>query len=105
MSQASGGKYSFKWVNENGIKGLNVYKSGKRGELEKQNETPISEIIDLQIYFPSKGVNWESDIKKMRSQKKVSSNTYSSAQEANIKATLKANPGATRQQAIEALGY
>jgi hypothetical protein len=55
-------------VNENGIKGLNVYKSG-RGGIEKQNETPISDIVDLQIYFPSKGVNWESDIKKMRSQK------------------------------------
>ncbi len=100
MSQASGGKYSFKW--EQG--GLNVYKPDSRGQLVKQNTTPITNPQYLSDYFGYAPDKWTSEGKKgTQSPSKPAS--YSSAQEANIKATLKANPGATRQQAIEVLGY
>jgi hypothetical protein len=97
MSQASGGKYSFKW--EQG--GLNVYKPNSRGGLDKVNTTPISNPKYLSDYFGYSPDKWTKEGKRGVGQ----AQTYSSAQETNIKATLKANPGATRQQAIEALGY
>ncbi len=100
MNQASGGKYSFKWQRENGVGGINVYKRNSRGELEKQNETPITNPKYLSDYFGYNPDKWTSEGKKGLSVK-----IYTSAQEANIKATLKDNPGATRQQVIKALGY
>jgi len=101
MNQASGGKYSFKW--EQG--GLNVYKPDSRGQLVKQNSTPITNPQYLSDYFGYNPDKWTSEGKKGLQASTSKSASYTSAQEANIKATLKANPGATRQQAIEALGY
>jgi hypothetical protein len=101
MSQASGGQYSFKWEKENGVGGVNVYKKNPKGELEKQNLTIITNPKYLSKYFGYNPDKWTKEGKRGVGQAK----TYSSAQETNIKATLKANPGATRQQAIEALGY
>jgi hypothetical protein len=97
MSQASGGKYSFKW--EDG--GLNVYKKNSKGELEKINSTPITNPKYLSDYF---GYNPDKWVKEGK-QGVGGSKTYSSAQEANIKATLKANPGSSRADVIKALGY
>ncbi len=97
MSQASGGKYSFKW--EQG--GLNVYKPDSRGQLVKQNSTPITNPQYLSDYF---GYNPDKWVKEGK-QGVGGSKTYSSAQEANIKATLKANPGSSRADVIKALGY
>jgi len=100
MNQASGGKYSFKW--EQG--GLNVYKPDSRGQLVKQNTTPITNPQYLSDYFGYAPDKWTSEGKKgIQSVSKSAS--YSSAQEANIKATLKANPGASRADVIKALGY
>jgi hypothetical protein len=101
MSQASGGKYSFKWEKEDEVGGINVYKKNSRGELEKQNLTIITNPKYLSKYFGYSPDKWTKEGKRGVGQAK----TYSSAQEANIKATLKDNPGATRQQAIKALGY
>lgn len=98
MSQASGGKYSFKW--EQG--GLNVYKPDSRGQLVKQNTTPITNPQYLSDYFGYAPDKWTSEGKQGVGSK---AQTYSSAQEANIKATLKANPGASRADVIKALGY
>lgn len=100
MNQASGGNYSFKW--EQG--GLNVYKPDSRGQLVKQNTTPITNPQYLSKYFGYTPDKWTSEGKKgIQSVSKSAS--YSSAQEANIKATLKANPGASRADVIKALGY
>ena len=101
MSQASGGQYSFKWEKEDGVGGINVYKKNSKGELEKQNLTIITNPKYLSKYFGYSPDKWTKEGKRGVGQAK----TYSSAQEANIKATLKDNPGATRQQAIKALGY
>lgn len=49
-------------------------------------------------------VKWESARKMVRGGGSKAK-TYTSAQEANIKATLKANPGASREEVIKALGY
>jgi hypothetical protein len=100
MNQASGGKYSFKW--EQG--GLNVYKPDSRGQLVKQNTTPITNPQYLSDYFGYAPDKWTSEGKK-GTQSVSKSASYSSAQEANIKATLKANPGASRADVIKALGY
>lgn len=97
MNEASGGKYSFKW--EDG--GLNVYKKNSKGELEKVNSTPITNPKYLSDYF---GYNPDKWVKEGKQGVGVSK-TYSSAQEANIKATLKANPGASRADVIKVLGY
>ncbi len=97
MNEASGGKYSFKW--EDG--GLNVYKKNSKGELEKVNSTPITNPKYLSDYF---GYNPDKWVKEGK-QGVGGSKTYSSAQEANIKATLEKNPGATRAEVIKALGY
>jgi hypothetical protein len=101
MSQASGGQYSFKWEKEDEVGGINVYKKNSKGELEKQNLTIITNPKYLSKYFGYSPDKWTKEGKRGVGQAK----TYSSAQEANIKATLKDNPGATRQQAIKALGY
>ena len=97
MNEASGGKYSFKW--EDG--GLNVYKKNSKGELEKVNSTPITNPKYLSDYF---GYNPDKWVKEGK-QGVGGSKTYSSAQEANIKATLKANPGSSRADVIKVLGY
>ena len=60
MNQASGGKYSFKW--EQG--GLNVYKPDSRGELVKQNTTPITNPQYLSDYFGYSPDKWTSEGKK-----------------------------------------
>lgn len=104
LSKASGGKYVFKYESD----GLNVYKVGDRGELVKQNSTPFkgSEYAnDLWPYFPVNDTEWISDLERLRQKGGARVKKYTSAQEANIKATLKANPGATREEVIKALGY
>jgi hypothetical protein len=104
LSKASGGKYVFKYESD----GLNVYKVGDIGELVKQNSTPFkgSEYAnDLWPYFPVNDTEWISDLERLRQKGGARVKKYTSAQEANIKATLKANPGATREEVIKALGY
>lgn len=101
MSQASGGKYSFKWEMENGVGGINVYKKNSKGELEKQNLTIITNPKYLSKYFGYSPDKWTKEGKRGVGQ----AQTFTSAQEANIKATLKANPGASRADVIKALGY
>lgn len=51
LSEASGGRYKFKW--EQG--GLNIYTPGDRGEDKKVNQTPIKKIDDLFYYFYGSG--------------------------------------------------
>lgn len=102
MNEASGGKHLFKWERENGVGGVNVYTYNSKGELAKENTTIITNPKFLSKYFGYSPDKWTKEGKQGVGSK---AQTYSSAQEANIKATLKANPGATRQQAIEALGY
>jgi hypothetical protein len=105
LNAASGGKFIFKYSSD----GLNVYKEvDKRGEkvLEKQNSVPFKGekyADNLWPYFPVEDKEWVSNLEKLR--QGGGSKTYSSAQEANIKATLKANPGASRADVIKALGY
>lgn len=101
MSQASGGQYSFKWEMENGVGGINVYKKNSKGELEKQNLTIITNPKYLSKYFGYSPDKWTKEGKRGVGQAQA----FTSAQEANIKATLKANPGASRADVIKALGY
>jgi hypothetical protein len=104
LSEASGGEYIFKFESD----GLNVYKSGDRGQLEKQNSVPFkgNKYADnLYRYFPVNDQEWINDLNKLRQGGGSKSKTYTSAQEANIKATLKENPGASRADVIKALGY
>ena len=101
MSQASGGQYSFKWERENGVGGVNVYKKNPKGELEKQNLTIITNPKYLSKYFGYSPDKWTKEGKRGVGQ----AQTFTSAQEANIKATLKENPGASRADVIKALGY
>lgn len=109
LNAASGGKFIFKYSSD----GLNVYKESinKKGEkvLEKQNSVPFKGdryADNLWPYFPVEDKEWTSNLEKLRQGGGGSkAKTYSAAQEANIKATLEKNPGATREQAIKALGY
>lgn len=104
LSEASGGEYIFKFESD----GLNVYKSGDRGQLVKQNSVPFkgNKYADnLYRYFPVNDQEWINDLDKLRQGGGSKAKTYTSAQEANIKATLKANPGASREEVIKALGY
>ena len=105
LSEASGGRYRFKW--EQG--GLNIYTPGERGEDKKVNQTPIKKIDDLFYYFYGSGETnqkkWQEAMQSNRQMKGSRAKTYTSAQEANIKATLKENPGASRADVIKALGY
>ena len=108
LNAASGGKFTFKYSPE----GLNVYKESinKKGErvLEKQNSVPFKGekyADNLWPYFPVEDKEWASNLDKLRQGGGSKAKTYSSAQEANIKATLKANQGASRADVIKALGY
>jgi hypothetical protein len=107
LSMASGGKLVFKYVKPSGV---NIYDGDPNDKNTKLLNPggPIQGVNDLATYFVGKesASKWVDDMNKLRqSLGTVKSASYTSAQEANIKATLKANPGATRQQAIEALGY
>ena len=106
LSQASGGKLVFQYTKDGGV---NVY-NGNPNDRNTKLLSPggsIKKIEDLYTYFygDSEGsqVSWIDDMQKLR--QGGGSKAYSSAQEANIKATLKANPGASRADVIKALGY
>jgi hypothetical protein len=106
LSQASGGKLVFQYTKDGGV---NVY-NGNPNDRNTKLLNPggsIKKIEDLYTYFygDSEGsqVSWIDDMQKLR--QGGGSKAYSSAQEANIKATLKANPGASRADVIKALGY
>ena len=101
MNEASGGKHLFKWERENGVGGVNVYTYNSKGELAKENTTIITNPKFLSKYFGYNPDKWTKEGKRGVGQAQA----YSAAQEANIKATLKANPGATRADVIKALGY
>jgi hypothetical protein len=66
MSVASGGKYVFKYDGN----ALNVYKTGDRGELAKQNETPLNSgsnwANNLWAYFPVTDTEWMNDLDRLR---------------------------------------
>jgi len=65
LSEASGGEYIFKFESD----GLNVYKSGDRGQLEKQNSVPFkgNKYADnLYRYFPVNDQEWINDLNKLR---------------------------------------
>lgn len=66
LSEASGGRYKFKW--DQG--GLNIYTQGERGEDKKLNQTPIKKIDDLFYYFYGSGETnqkkWQQAMQKMR---------------------------------------
>jgi hypothetical protein len=107
LSMASGGKLVFKYVKPSGV---NIYDGDPNDRNTKLLNPggPIQGVNDLATYFVGKesASKWVDDMNKLRqSLGTVKSASYTSAQEANIKATLKDNPGATRQQAIKALGY
>jgi hypothetical protein len=106
LSQASGGKLVFQYTKDGGV---NVY-NGNPNDRNTKLLNPggsIKKIEDLYTYFygDSEGsqASWIDDMQKLR--QGGGSKAYSSAQEANIKATLKANPGASRADVIKALGY
>ena len=101
MNEASGGKHLFKWERENGVGGVNVYTYNSKGELAKENTTIITNPKFLSKYFGYSPDKWTKEGKQGGGQ----AQTYSSAQEANIKATLEKNPGASRADVIKALGY
>lgn len=101
MNEASGGKHLFKWERENGVGGVNVYTYNSKGELAKENTTIITNPKFLSKYFGYNPDKWTKEGKRGVGQTQA----FTSAQEANIKATLEKNPGATREQAIKALGY
>jgi hypothetical protein len=66
LSEASGGRYKFKW--DQG--GLNIYTQGEKGEDKKLNQTPIKKIDDLFYYFYGSGETnqkkWQQAMQKMR---------------------------------------
>ena len=65
LSEASGGEYIFKFESD----GLNVYKAGDRGQLEKQNSVPFkgNKYADnLYRYFPVNDQEWINDLNKLR---------------------------------------
>ena len=65
LSEASGGEYIFKFESD----GLNVYKSGDRGQLVKQNSVPFkgNKYADnLYRYFPVNDQEWINDLDKLR---------------------------------------
>jgi hypothetical protein len=108
LNQASGGKLVFQYTKDGGV---NVY-NGNPNDRNTKLLNPggsIKKIEDLYTYFygDSEGsqVSWIDDIQKLRKDGVAKTVTYNSAQEANIKATLKANPGASRADVIKALGY
>lgn len=66
LSEASGGRYKFKW--DQG--GLNIYTKDEKGEDKKINQTPIKKIDDLFYYFYGSGETnqkkWQQAMQKMR---------------------------------------
>ena len=108
LSEASGGQLVFKYTKD---KGVNIYDGDPNDRNTKLLNPggPIKRIDDLYPYFYGKAegsqVSWIDDMQKLRQGGGSKAKSYSSAQEANIKATLKANPGASRADVIKALGY
>ena len=125
LTNATAGKYTF--YAKKGVPGYFVYETSREKnfvDIKKERDEiakhlPTSRDALAYLFGPGvKGAN-DYDTQRMLSEQGKPANpiypTYSNpkkktkgfnaAQEANIRATMKANPGATRAQAIQSLGY
>ncbi len=125
LTNSTAGKYTF--YAKKGVPGYFVYETSREKnfvDIKKERDEiakhlPTSRDALAYLFGPGvKGAN-DYDTQRMLSEQGKPANpiypTYSNpkkktkgfnaAQEANIKATMKANPGATRAQAIQSLGY
>lgn len=98
--------------------GYDYYKSGNPKEIKtlrtQRDIAPLlfgDEAGGINIY-DTQYKNWLNNnypnvinVQKKQQKPKNTTGKLNSAQEANIRATMKANPGATRAQAIQSLGY
>ena len=121
LAALSGGRYKFQW---NKAGGMDVYEeksftnnvTGKQETMKVQASTePITKLEDLAGFFygQTEGKGVDEALKKFRKERDIyvaknkskTKKSFSKAQEANIAATMKANPGYSRDQVVKALGY
>jgi hypothetical protein len=121
LAALSGGRYKFEW---NKAGGMDVYEeksftnkiTGNQETMKvKASTQPITELEDLAGFFygQTEGKGTKEALVQFRKERDIytsknkskTKKSFSSAQEANIAATMKANPGSSRDQVVKALGY